>query len=184
MKEQAEVHVEPFLQLVKEMYANTKSIVEKEFGSPEQTAKAVSLGTCEVANSDDMQQAQKGATASPAPTPITPSTAGEAQPPPQGSSSSSTALAHALHSPKVLTECPIAVVLIFQTYKSVMGQAMLDFYPLVMESIKMQPEAQRLAHLEAKERGELFVGVASGITNREMYTELLKAQVKVMPSLI
>jgi len=88
-------------------------------------------------------------------------------------------LPRALHSPKVLTECPIAVVLIFQTYKSVMQPAMLDFYPLVMESINIQPEPQRVAYLEAKEKGEIFVGVASGIVNRDMYAELIKAQVKV-----
>jgi transformation/transcription domain-associated protein len=103
-----------------------------------------------------------------------------AQPlPPQASSSSHTMLPRALHSPKVLTECPIAVVLIFQTYKSVMQPAMLDFYPLVMESINIQPEPQRVAYLEAKEKGEIFVGVASGIVNRDMYAELIKAQVKV-----
>ena len=60
-----------------------------------------------------------------------------------------------------------------------MQPAMLDFYPLVMESIKIQPEPQRVAHLEAKEKGEIFVGVATGINNREMYAELIKAQVKV-----
>ena len=60
-----------------------------------------------------------------------------------------------------------------------MKGAMLDFYPLVMDSIKIQPEPQRKAHEEAKERGEVFVGVAAGIQNREMYTELIKAQVKV-----
>lgn len=60
-----------------------------------------------------------------------------------------------------------------------MQPAMLEFYPLVMESIKIQPEPQRVAYLEAKERGEMFVGVAAGITNRDLYTELIKAQVKV-----
>ena len=63
-----------------------------------------------------------------------------------------------------------------------MKGAMLDFYPLVMDSIKIQPEPQRKAHEEAKERGEVFVGVAAGIQNREMYTELIKAQVKVGPA--
>lgn len=60
-----------------------------------------------------------------------------------------------------------------------MTSAMLDFYPLVMESIRIQPEPQRKAHEDAKEKGEIFVGVAAGIHNREMYTELIKAQVKV-----
>ena len=79
----------------------------------------------------------------------------------------------------MLTECPIAVVLIFQTYKSVMAPALLEFYPLVMESIRIQPEPQRLAQAEAKEQGEILVGMASGIVNTEMYAELIKSQVKV-----
>ena len=89
---------------------------------------------------------------------------------------------HALHSPKVLTECPIAVVLIFQTFKTVMQPAMLDFYPLVMESIAIQPEPQRLAHVKAKEANEIFVGVAEDIppASRDMYAELIRAQVKTM----
>jgi transformation/transcription domain-associated protein len=33
----------------------------------------------------------------------------------------------------VLTECPIAVVLIFQSFKTLMHTAMQDFYPLVMD---------------------------------------------------
>lgn len=40
-KEQTEQHVQPFLNLVKEMYANIKQVVEKEFGKPE---AEVSLG--------------------------------------------------------------------------------------------------------------------------------------------
>ena len=33
-QEQAEQFVDPFLELVKQMYANTKSVVEKEFNTP------------------------------------------------------------------------------------------------------------------------------------------------------
>lgn len=32
LQEQTEQHVQPFLNLVKEMYANIKEVVEKEFG--------------------------------------------------------------------------------------------------------------------------------------------------------
>lgn len=61
-----------------------------------------------------------------------------------------------------------------------MTPALQDFYPLVMDSIRIQPEPQRIAHLEAKERGDPpFVGIAPGIVNREMYLELMKSQVKV-----
>ena len=117
--------------------------------------------------------------AAPSPAPATPSSDSAQPVHPTASSSSHITLARSLHSPKVLTECPIAVVLVFQTYKTVMQPAMIDFYPLVLESIKIQPEPQRVAYLEAKEKGEVFVGVADGINNRELYTELIKAQVKV-----
>lgn len=90
-----------------------------------------------------------------------------------------TPLPHALRSPKVLTECPIAVVLIFQSFRQVMQGAMKDFYPLVMDSIALQPEPQRKAYRAAEEKGQIFTGVAEGIHNREMYTEIIKAQVKV-----
>lgn len=168
-KDQAEPFVEPFLDLVKQMYANLKGVVEKEFGSPGE--KLVSRP-----HSCWLTLQVKGST-----NPATPGSSDGNQPAQHASSSSHVStLSHALHSPKVLTECPIAVVLIFQTYKTVMGPAMLDLSPLVMGSIKIQPEPQRVAHLEAKERGEIFVGVAPGINNREMYTELIKTQVKTM----
>ncbi|EIW69900.1 hypothetical protein TREMEDRAFT_71446 [Tremella mesenterica DSM 1558] len=155
-KEQAEPLAEQFLDLVKQMYANIKSVVEKEFGPPSTITGPSS-----------------------SPVPVTP---GSDTPFPQAqpTTPAPTVLARSLYSPKVLTECPIAVVLIFQTFKSIMQGALLDFYPLVLESIKLQPEPQRLAHLEAKERGETFTGVTPAITNREVYTELIKAQVKTM----
>ena len=56
---------------------------------------------------------------------------------------------------------------------------MEDFYPLVMDMIQTQPEPQRLAYEEGNEKGYTFVGVAPGIHNREMFTEVIKAQVKV-----
>lgn len=99
--------------------------------------------------------------------------------PPKTGQQSLTPLPHALRSPKVLTECPIAVVLIFQSFRAVMSGAMKDFYPLVMDSIALQPEPQRKAYQAAEEKGQIFTGVAEGIHNREMYTEIIKAQVKV-----
>lgn len=118
--------------------------------------------------------------------PQPPATTSESTPTPANTSnppnSNSTILPHALHSPKVLTECPIAVVLIFQSFREVMKGAMKDFYPLVMESISLQPEPQRQAYKAASANNQIFTGVAAGIKNREMYTEVIKAQVKVSRS--
>lgn len=56
---------------------------------------------------------------------------------------------------------------------------MEEFYPLVMDMIQIQPEPQRIAYEEAKEKGQTFIGVAANIGNRDMFAELVKAQVKV-----
>lgn len=191
-KEQTEQHVQPFLNLVKEMYANIKEVVEKEFGKANMTSGSDAMEGVESAAPLQPQVQTTTATTTATATPSTPSSApatGAAQsnskPGSTGPASSTvptpnlTVLPHALRSPKVLTECPIAVVLIFQSFRQVMQGAMKDFYPLVMDSIALQPEPQRKAYKAAEEKGQVFTGVAEGIHNREMYTEIIKAQVKV-----
>ena len=104
---------------------------------------------------------------------------GEEASAPTSSEDAARTLRPSLRSFKVLTECPIAVVLVFQTWKSIVFPYIKDYFPLVMECLTLQAEPQRLAYIEAAGRNELFVGIAEGITNRELYTELIVAQVKV-----
>ncbi|SNX86514.1 related to TRA1 - component of the Ada-Spt transcriptional regulatory complex [Melanopsichium pennsylvanicum] len=90
-------------------------------------------------------------------------------------------LPKSMSSFKVLTECPIVIVLIFQSYRSVVPQAINVFVPLIIEScLSLQAKPQREAHEAAKARGEIFVGVAPGIKNRSLYTDMIVAQVKTM----
>lgn len=92
----------------------------------------------------------------------------------------SKALVKSISSFKVLTECPIAIVLIFQSYRSVVPQAIHIFVPLIVEQcLTLQAKPQQQAHEAARERGDIFVGVAPGIKNRALYTDMVVAQVKV-----
>ncbi len=53
--------------------------------------------------------------------------------------------------------------------------------PLIIEScLSLQAKPQREAHEAAKAKGEIFVGVAPGIKNRSLYTDMIVAQVKTM----
>lgn len=82
---------------------------------------------------------------------------------------------------KVLTECPIAIVLIFQTYRGVVGASINVFVPLIFEHcLMLQAPPQQQAHEAARQRGEVFVGVAPGIRNRALFSEMVTAQVKTM----
>jgi transformation/transcription domain-associated protein len=55
---------------------------------------------------------------------------------------------------------------------------LLNFKPL--KALTLQPEAQKLAHMEASENGEIFVGVSPNIKNRVAYSEFKALQVKVI----
>ncbi|KAA0197800.1 hypothetical protein HAZT_HAZT001767 [Hyalella azteca] len=69
----------------------------------------------------------------------------------------------ALLSLKVLTELPIIVVLMLQLYKDQVYQEVVDFIPLIMDTITLQP-----VHRE----NEPF--------NKEVFVDLIAAQIKIL----
>lgn len=52
---------------------------------------------------------------------------------------------------------------------------------LLTQCLQLQAEPQRRAHAQANARGELWVGVAEGIRDKDVYLEFVNAQVKVSP---
>ncbi|PWN50372.1 hypothetical protein IE53DRAFT_368968 [Violaceomyces palustris] len=169
--------VQPFLELVKALYGNMKNTVEEAFKS-------------DASQFPQVQAAQNAPNDSPAPA-TAPSPAAESQAASTTGSElgsgglmtgpASRSLVKSMSSFKVLTECPIAIVLIFQSYRSVVAQAINVFVPLIVEQcLSLQARPQREAHEAAKARGEIFVGVAPGIKNRALYTDMVVAQVKTM----
>ena len=179
LKSELEGEVAPFLQLVGDLYKNFKKSVAIAFESeasqlaastkPEGNASAVKA-------SDSLLEAPSPAADSQAAS-MTGSEAGMGL----GGTSQPKTLAKSFSSFKVLTECPIATVFILQTYKSNVPQAISLFLPLTIEECLMQQaQPQKEAHESAKQKGEKFVGVAPGIKNRALFTEMVVAQVKTM----
>jgi hypothetical protein len=122
------------------MYANTRQVVEQEFGKPpaDSTIPVTTTSSSTTPTSAVLQPQNQPPTSTPTRASSTPQPSGTpigrtTTTANQASTSSQTQLPHALYSPKVLTECPIAVVLIFQSFKQLMHTAMQDFYPLVMD---------------------------------------------------
>ncbi|CAJ2507489.1 Uu.00g086750.m01.CDS01 [Anthostomella pinea] len=85
-----------------------------------------------------------------------------------------------MQSFKVLSECPIIVVSVFQTYRSIIQQNVKAFVPLIKAVLCLQAKAQKQAHAEAKARGTVFSGVSPSIKNRAAFGEFITAQVKTM----
>ncbi|KAI1006280.1 Transcription-associated protein 1 [Podosphaera aphanis] len=85
-----------------------------------------------------------------------------------------------MQSFKVMAECPIIVVSIFQVYRTIAGPNVKIFIPLITRVLLVQAKQQEQAHLEAAAKGTVFIGVSPEIRNRVAFAEFISAQVKTM----
>ncbi|CAG8506762.1 53_t:CDS:10, partial [Cetraspora pellucida] len=156
--------VKPFLDIVQEMYKNMEQTVKDSFDSPGIVATP-NVGT-------PVQPIVLVPPSSRPSSPVSDVTANETTP--------NKVLAGSLHSFKVLTECPIIVVLLFQSHRHFVNDNIGNFVPLIIKTLGLQARPQAEAQEAARARGEIFVGVAPGIRDRAKYTEFIIAQVKTM----
>ncbi|KUJ06740.1 uncharacterized protein LY89DRAFT_790380 [Mollisia scopiformis] len=85
-----------------------------------------------------------------------------------------------MQSFKVLAECPIIVVSIFQVYRNTVGPNVKLFVPLIKSVLLLQAKPQEQAHADAALKGTIFTGVSPNIRNRAAFGEFIIAQVKTM----
>ncbi|GKT40806.1 transcription-associated protein 1 [Colletotrichum spaethianum] len=85
-----------------------------------------------------------------------------------------------MQSFKVLSECPIIVVSVFQVYRNTVAANVKAFVPLIKGFLCLQASAQKQAHADAKAKGQIFTGVSPLIKNRAAFGEFITAQVKTM----
>ena len=163
-KQVLESHVQPFLNLVQRFYKGMGKTVQESFGGDDQASGSA-------AQMDDAAPSEAGSSSTPGPGDLSSS----------ATSLAPKALLKSTSSFKVLTECPIAIVLIFQSYRTVVQSAIGVFVPLVVEHcLNHQAKPQADAHAAAAAKGEIFVGVAPGIRKRALYSDMIVAQVKAM----
>ena len=89
-------------------------------------------------------------------------------------------LTKGMQSFKVLAECPILVVSLFQAHRNVVPNNVKKFVPLIKAVLLAQAKPQQQAHEEAKSRGTIFTGVSKDIRNRAAFGDFVTAQVKTM----
>lgn len=84
---------------------------------------------------------------------------------------------------KVVAECPIIVVSIFQAHRQLGPKHVAKFPPRIKATLLLEAGPQRKAHEEAKQNGTIFTGIAKEIkANRQtaVFGDLITAQVKTM----
>ncbi|KAG9303929.1 hypothetical protein G9A89_005839 [Geosiphon pyriformis] len=153
-KHQLEDQVQPFLDIVQEMYRNMEQTVHEVFdnmATPSTVPQHIPQSPRPSSPASDLSEAP-----------------------------ANNILAKSMYSFKVLTECPIIVVLLFQSHRQCVNTNIMNFVPLIIETLGLQAAPQAEAQAAAKAAGDIFVGVAPGIRDRQRYTDFVTSQVKTM----
>lgn len=162
-------HVQKFLTLIQELFEGMESIVREQLDNPTgginpQTGAPSTPGSSQT----NFQSPKPGS-------PVT--TVSELGADPQ---QQNRPLLKGMRSFKVMSECPIIVVSIFQIYRNTIVQNVKNFIPVIKNVLSVQAQIQQQAHADAKDKGKIHTGVASGIKNRAAFGEMITAQVKTM----
>ena len=89
-------------------------------------------------------------------------------------------LLKSMQSFKVLAECPIAVVSIFQAHRDFVPGNVENFMPLVKKVLSAQVPAQERAHANAAQQNKAHYGLTKEVKQRTAFGEMVNAQVKTM----
>ncbi|KAL8725777.1 MAG: hypothetical protein Q9166_007142 [cf. Caloplaca sp. 2 TL-2023] len=153
--------VQPFLDLIQEMFETMEHVVKETFDAPTHTAAA---GT--TPNSQVFQSPRPGSPSAS----MGPDLGIDVQ--------TARPLLSGMKSFKVFAECPIIVVSLFQAHRNCVPSNVKKFVPLIKVVLMLQAGPQERAHAEAK-RNDIFIGVSKDIKNRAAFGEFITAQVKM-----
>ena len=158
--------VQPFLDLIQEMFKGMEHVVKETFDTS-QPSGASGLPSTPNASTHNFQS----------PRPSSPATSvSELSADPPGTSH----LLKGMQSFKVLAECPIIVVSIFQAHRNSVSPNVKKFVPLIKGILLLEAKPQAKAHAEAAAKNTIFTGVSKDIKNRAAFGEFITAQVKTM----
>ncbi|KAF2841297.1 hypothetical protein M501DRAFT_1000466 [Patellaria atrata CBS 101060] len=159
--------VQSFLDLIQELFLTMDQAVRDTFDSP---ASAVAQAIPSTPNNSQYSQSPRPG--SPVAS-VTSSDLGSEQ-------SQARPLLKGMQSFKVLAECPIIVVSLFQSYRNCVHKNVKLFVPLIKNVLLLQAKPQERAHAEAKAQGKVFTGVSKEIRNRAAFGDFITMQVKTM----
>lgn len=156
---------QPFLDLILELFDGAEQTVKDTFDAP-QNGSMPGEGTPQIS--------------SPKPGSPVASTTSSLATDPGVEQPTTRQLVKGMQSFKVVAECPIIVVSIFQAHRALAPKNVPKFTPRIKTALQLQAGPQQRAHEEAQAAGTIFTGVAKDIKNRAAFGELVTAQVKTM----
>jgi transformation/transcription domain-associated protein len=195
-KETVDNAAQDFLDLVKQVYLNMNEVIQKTFGDESGNGAMNENGEDDSDAGSDSSPKDAAAGTPGAQTPGSSTTAQPLSAGPVSAKSLSSQMGNqadpmairklplGMKSLKLLAECPIAVVFLFQTYRDIMPKELPIFVPLIFQFLELQAAPQAKAHHDAAMRGETFIGITPVLHNkRAQFTDLIISEVKVSPRL-
>jgi transformation/transcription domain-associated protein len=158
-----ESFVQPFLDIVKEMFNNMDQAITDTFSNGGGDTDMVSSNTPFNTTNNSSNSSNNDESGVPGST-----------------QQRRSHIPKSLFSFKVLTECPIIIALLFQVHKKFVNPNVADLVPCIIKAIALQPAQQKAAHDEAAANNTIFVGVSPLIKNRAAFSELKALQVKTV----
>ncbi|EFE39399.1 hypothetical protein TRV_05919 [Trichophyton verrucosum HKI 0517] len=160
--------VQAFLELIQNMFEGMPQVVRDTFDTPQAQTSTPGMPSTPNTAAQNFQS----------PRPSSPATSVSDLGPEQQQTNQM--LAKGMHSFKVLAECPIIVVSIFQIHRHPVTTNVKVFVPLIKGILLLQARPQEKAHNEARAQGKIFTGVSKDIKNRAAFGEFITLQVKTM----
>ncbi|PMB68789.1 Transcription-associated protein 1 [Beauveria bassiana] len=160
--------VQQFLSLIQELFEQTDKVVREQLDNAASPPLAVGGAPSTPGGSQNFQSPRPAS-------PVASVTELGADPQQQNRP-----LLKGMQSFKVLSECPIIVVSIFQVYRNTVQQNVRAFVPLIKSALQLQASAQKQAHADAAAKGKIHTGVSPVIKNRAAFGDFITAQVKTM----
>ncbi|PNY27116.1 Transcription-associated protein 1 [Tolypocladium capitatum] len=162
--------VQPFLSLIQELFEQMEKVVREQLdNAPSMTASQTGAPSTPGSSQTNFQSPRPGS-------PVASVSDLGADPQQQ----QNRPLLKGMQSFKVLSECPIIVVSIFQIHRGTVSQNVKAFVPLIKAVLLLQASAQKQAHADAAAKGQIHTGVSPAIKNRAAFGEFITAQVKTM----
>ncbi|KAK3299398.1 uncharacterized protein B0H64DRAFT_371754 [Chaetomium fimeti] len=165
--------VQAFLSLIQELFEQVDKVVREQLDNISSTAAPVPPSTPGSTQTTFLPHQQSPRAGSPVAAGAPDFIADVNQP-------SNRPLLRGMQSFKVLAECPIIVVSIFQVHRPSVTNNVKAFVPLIKQALLCQARAQDQAHKDAAARGTIHTGVSPNIKNRAAFGEFITAQVKTM----
>lgn len=161
--------VQQFLSLIQELFEQMEKVVREQLdNAPSTTASQTGAPSTPGSSQTNFQSPRPGS-------PV--ASVSDLGPDPQ---QQNRPLLKGMQSFKVLSECPIIVVSIFQIYRNTVSQNVKAFVPLIKGVLLLQASAQKQAHADAAAKGQIHTGVSPAVKNRAAFGEFITAQVKTM----